>query len=791
MAVNQGQQGRFPWLRLRAQDWIGDLGIAQKISGGFAVSMGIAILGVVVGLVVGELHQQRALDQLLLANEQRRLLNELEKSVLEVRSHPQRLLTVIGDSVWFQYESVRFQDDVQQVFILTDELIIFAAADTQTLLLDDAMLQALANNYATATQAYQDLVIDLWQELDPANVAQANIQAVREELLQITNDGGIVQVEVQYERLSERLNQNIRAAEQAYAQAETAFDQAQALRSRLITLAILLSLLTATLLALVISRAIARPLQAVTQVAEQVTQESNFERQAAITTRDEVGTLATSLNQLIRRVKQLLDEKAERAIELERAKEAAEVASHAKSEFLANMNHELRTPLNGILGYAQILQRDSAITPKQLKGITTIRQCGDHLLTLINDILDLAKIEARKMELHPQDFHLTSFLENTAEMCRIKADQKGVAFHFEMSPNLPCAVRTDDKRLRQVLLNLLSNAVKFTDRGGVTFRIAPVAGATTTAALTAKIRFTVQDTGMGIPPERLERIFLPFEQAGGRDRNAEGTGLGLAISQQIVEIMGSQIEVDSRLGHGSTFGFELDLPLVEDWLDAAPSAIAPRITGYQGPRRQVLVIDDHPENRSVVINMLEPLGFKMIAAADGTTGLEQAILARPDLIITDVVMPGLDGLALTRHLRQLPDFQQVPIIISPATLSAVERQESLDAGCNAFLPKPLDLDALLQEIQRLLKPTWCYDTPTPPTQSISAQLAAEKALIPTPEELATLYQAAQGGFMDDIRKGAEQLKQINAAYTAFANQIIDLAQRFEDEALVQLIAQNL
>lgn len=473
-------------------------------------------------------------------------------------------------------------------------------------------------------------------------------------------------------------------------------------------------------------------------------------------------------------------------LEIWQAKEKAEVANHAKSQFLANMNHELRTPLNGILGYTQILQRDPATTAKQIKGLGVIQQCGSHLLTLINDILDLSKLEVQKMELYPQGFHLTNFLTTTVEICRIKAEQKGITFHYHPAANLPNAVHADDKRLRQVLLNLLSNAIKFTDFGTVTFTVEVVGDGETTEALLPRIRFQVKDTGIGILPEKLQAIFLPFEQAGKRDRNSEGTGLGLAISQQIVQIMDSSIQVNSTLNEGSSFWFEVNLPIANDWLTQSVSANQ-RIIGYQGERRKILVIDDRRENRAVAIGMLEPLGFKMAEADDGQTGMEKALQIRPDLIITDVMMSNMNGLEMTRRLRELPDFVKVPIIASPASLSQVDMQDAIAAGCNSFFPKPVEFNGLLGELQRHLELQWIYEA-APEVDELSPKVSdLLDWVVPPREELVVIYQAAQDGFMADIQQEANRLKQLNPQYATFSNKILELSQIFDDEAIVNLL----
>ncbi|HLO47758.1 MAG TPA: PAS domain S-box protein [Kamptonema sp.] len=463
-------------------------------------------------------------------------------------------------------------------------------------------------------------------------------------------------------------------------------------------------------------------------------------------------------------------------IALAKAKEAAEAASRAKSEFLANMSHELRTPLNGIMGYAQILQRSKLLKEEDRSRIDVIYQCGSHLLTLINDILDLSKIEAQKVELQLTEFHLPAFLQGVAEMCRIRAEIKGINFHFQSTSELPIGIRADEKRLRQVLINLLSNAIKFTDAGSVTF--------TVSFATERKIRFEVRDTGTGIAQTHLQAIFQPFEQVGDRKRQTEGTGLGLAISQRLVELMGSTIQVQSDVNVGSIFWFDVDLPQANEWIKTAQADDRGQIIGIKDRQPKIVVIDDKWANRSVISNLLTPIGFEVSEANDGQEGWEKILEVQPDLIVTDLLMPELDGFELIKRIRESETSKDIIIIVSSASVFETDQYRSLEAGGNDFLPKPIQATELLQKLQKYLHLEWLYEAHESP---ILTAADTNEIIAPPATEMEILYELAMKGDFRGIVKQAALLEQIDPKYIPFAKRLHQMAKEFQDEEILTFI----
>lgn len=483
------------------------------------------------------------------------------------------------------------------------------------------------------------------------------------------------------------------------------------------------------------------------------------------------------LNEELRRHQEELEQRIEeRTAELAEAKEKAEVANQAKSTFLASMSHELRTPLNAILGYAQMLSRDSQLNSQQARGMNTILQSGQHLLTVISDILDLSKIEAGRVELFPRSVYLPTFLASIVDIMKVKAQQKSLLLNYQAMEGLPPVVCIDDKRLRQVLLNLLGNAIKFTDKGSVTLA---VTGRWVTPQDT-ELCFEVADTGTGIASEDLARVFDSFEQVGDAENRAAGTGLGLPISRQLVQLMGGDIEVESEKGAGSTFRFTITVPVAE--MEQPESGVEKIPVGYRGRRRKILVVDDVAPNRLMLLDMLVPLGFQVKEAHDGESALEQMRKWMPDLVVTDLVMPVMGGLEAIGLIRADNALQHVPIIVTSASTNPGDDAASLQAGADAFLTKPIEQGLFLAHVGRLLDLTWQFE------DSGEEKENRDAVLVPPPlEEMAILYRVAMSGNMRAVRERAEHLQSLGSQYRPFAVRLRELADNFQSKAIVQLV----
>lgn len=449
--------------------------------------------------------------------------------------------------------------------------------------------------------------------------------------------------------------------------------------------------------------------------------------------------------------------------DLERAMEAAEVANRAKSQFLSNMSHELRTPLNAILGFAQLMDRRGSLDRQNQEYLDIIGRSGEHLLTLIDDVLEISKIEAGRIILNENDFALDGLMDSLEQMLRLKAQSKGLKLLFDIDSNLPSYIHTDENKLRQVLVNLLNNAIKFTKTGSVTLRVRRIESNNLTKPV--RLFFFVEDTGFGIAAEEIDRLFEPFVQTESGRSSQEGTGLGLPISQKFIQLMGGEITVSSQLGKGTIFKFDIQTDAIKT-VELQKEETADRVISLETrqPDYRILVVDDKPENRQLLVELLSSVGFQVREANDGSEAITLWQSWSPHLIWMDLRMRVMDGYQATQRIKSAGD--KAPIIIAlTGSVFQEEKVNALASGFDDFVRKPFRVREIFTKMSEYLGVRYIYDSPQSSTTSKQQTFISLQRSLLNPDDLNNAMAAMPIEWIKQLHQAAievdsEQISQL-------------------------------